>query len=43
MARLGDDRKLEISVLPMELQEWFMAFVDQIDKSKSYDNLEVAV
>ena len=31
---LGDIRKLEVLIPPMELQEHFVAFVEQVDKSK---------
>ena len=39
---LGDIRNLAIIVPPMELQQQFAAFVAQTDKSKSFDDLEVA-
>ena len=32
---LGDIRKLEILVPPLELQEQFATFVEQVDKSKA--------
>ena len=32
---LGDIRKLEVLVPPIDLQEQFAAFVEQVDKSKS--------
>ena len=43
---LGDIRKLEILVPPLELQEQFAAFVEQVDKSKaavqkSLDKLQI--
>lgn len=40
---LGDIRKLEILVPPIELQEQFAAFVEQIDKSKYIEKISVRV
>ena len=39
---LGDIRKLEILVPPLELQNQFATFVEQVDKSKLYSEMEVA-
>jgi len=39
---LGDIRKLEILVPPLELQKQFAAFVEQTDKSKLCGEMEVA-
>ena len=38
---LSEIRKIKLPLPPMELQEQFAAFVEQTDKSKLYDEMEV--